>query len=276
MNKQNHQAGWRFGCIQGGEAKELHDNSGCSDSTDHSPLKTAIGAPKSHAVLRIHDGSEVDHLHHSKVYKQALTVQNVGSPSTQIKMERYEKYEKKELNKKLQIPEDHLYSRKVFLCGLNKFVTEEIALEFFSRFGQVTAVEIIRHRRDQRSKGLGYVTFADPQTAAKVVSISEHVLQGKRVTCAKYFPRLLEIERDLISKQPSQLSEWKHTHLSSGPKESSPIQGHMSVAGNPNWNPGYRFNKEVVSPVGHGLRIGNLIFRKYQARVVARTLAYSD
>src|SRR3990167_11494567 len=38
MNKTHHVAGWKFGCIRGVEAKELHDNSGCSDSTAHSPL----------------------------------------------------------------------------------------------------------------------------------------------------------------------------------------------------------------------------------------------
>src|SRR3990167_1515182 len=257
MNKTHHVAGWKFGCIRGVEAKELHDNSGCSDSTDHSPLKPRLHQQRPHCVSHC--------LPDSREGIQSQDSEQLEDPSsTKVQQTRIiaMQKEKQLLYKELPLSEHHLYSRKVFLCGLNKFVTEQVTWDYFSKFGEVSAVEIIRHRRDQRSKGLGYVTFAQPEAACKVVAIPEHILQGKRITCAKYYPRLLELERD----------------LSSGTVHSGPSVGgsHVCVRQS-TWNavtsshPVYKFNTESPSTSKGGFRIGTLIFRKYQARVVART-----
>src|SRR3990167_5247568 len=264
MNKTHHVAGWKFGCIRGVEAKELHDNSGCSDSTDHSPLKPRLHQQRPHCVSHC--------LPDSREGIQSQDSEQLEDPSsTKVQQTRIiaMQKEKQLLYKELPLSEHHLYSRKVFLCGLNKFVTEQVTWDYFSKFGEVSAVEIIRHRRDQRSKGLGYVTFAHPEAACKVVAIPEHILQGKRITCAKYYPRLLELERELSAGSLTQA----HSKDQSGLRCKDPAMWDGTWIINMSHTSGYRFNKEAINHPEVGFRIGTLIFRKYQARVVARNSA---
>ena len=262
MNKQNHQAGWRFGCIQGGEAKELHDNSGCSDSTDHSPLNLAY--------LNMLYQSSHNHIaseHPKNSEDSSEMVQKTGSFGD------YSESWNSLASMNNRFSTSHVFNRKLFVCGLNKYATEDCVKRCFAKFGQVVEIELIRHHKDQRIKGICYVTFASAQSVANVLnSPSSHSIKGKRIQCLKYVPRLLELERDLHPDKALRKQKGSAQSRTAKPSRSAPrditigeCRPILRVE-----HPAYRFNRESLVPSSKTASFGQTVFRKYQARVVAR------
>jgi len=66
-------------------------------------------------------------------------------------------------------------SKKLFVGGLSWGTTDDRLKEAFARFGEVSEAKIINDRESGRSRGFGFVTFADP--AAADLAITE--LDGK-------------------------------------------------------------------------------------------------
>jgi cold-inducible RNA-binding protein len=53
-------------------------------------------------------------------------------------------------------------SKKLFVGGLSWGTTDDRLREAFTRFGEVVEAKIITDRETGRSRGFGFVTFADP------------------------------------------------------------------------------------------------------------------
>jgi cold-inducible RNA-binding protein len=66
-------------------------------------------------------------------------------------------------------------SKKLFVGSLSWETTDERLQAAFAPFGEVTEAKVITDRDTGRSRGFGFVTFADPQDAAKAIS----ALDGK-------------------------------------------------------------------------------------------------
>lgn len=60
--------------------------------------------------------------------------------------------------------------KKLFVGSLSWNVTDETLREAFARFGDVTEAKVITDRETGRSRGFGFVTFADAQEAANAIS----------------------------------------------------------------------------------------------------------
>src|SRR3990167_916301 len=177
MNKTHHVAGWKFGCIRGVEAKELHDNSGCSDSTDHSPPNA--DTQNSHSQLHQHIGCE------GFAFCRSGTVIDTESQWCC------------RVTKHVKPQESHLFHRKIFVCGLNKDAHEASLNSFFSKFGAVEAVEIVRHKKDKRFKGFCYITFKNSESVQRVLSAGPTYLCNNRlIQCVEYKPRTFELEAE--------------------------------------------------------------------------------
>ena len=58
-------------------------------------------------------------------------------------------------------------SSKLFVGGLAWATRDETLLEHFAQCGEVTDAKVIMERETGRSRGFGFVTFADSETAAK-------------------------------------------------------------------------------------------------------------
>jgi RNA recognition motif-containing protein len=58
-------------------------------------------------------------------------------------------------------------SSKLFVGGLAWATRDETLHEHFSQCGEVTDAKVIMERETGRSRGFGFVTFADSETAAK-------------------------------------------------------------------------------------------------------------
>lgn len=60
------------------------------------------------------------------------------------------------------------------------FVTASL-LSYFSRFGEVKECVVVMNPATGKSRGFGFVTFADPACVETVAAAAPHVLDGKQV-----------------------------------------------------------------------------------------------
>lgn len=61
-------------------------------------------------------------------------------------------------------------SKKLFVGGLSWSTTDETLREAFERFGAVSDAKVITDRETGRSRGFGFVTFADAASASAAMS----------------------------------------------------------------------------------------------------------
>jgi len=66
---------------------------------------------------------------------------------------------------------------KVYVGNLSYSLTEEKLKELFSEYGEVSEVVIVKDKYSGRSKGFGFITFNEDESAKKAIS----ELNGKEV-----------------------------------------------------------------------------------------------
>ncbi|XP_065169502.1 RNA-binding protein Musashi homolog 2 isoform X2 [Atheta coriaria] len=70
---------------------------------------------------------------------------------------------------------------KLFVGGLSWQTSSEKLREYFGMFGTVTDVLIMKDPVTQRSRGFGFITFADPTSVDNVLKVPIHTLDGKKI-----------------------------------------------------------------------------------------------
>jgi RNA-binding protein Musashi len=78
---------------------------------------------------------------------------------------------------------------KMFIGGLSWQTSPESLREYFSKFGEITEVMVMKDPTTRRSRGFGFVTFADPSSVDKVLAQGSHELDGKKIDPKVAFPR---------------------------------------------------------------------------------------
>ena len=61
-------------------------------------------------------------------------------------------------------------SKKLFVGGLSWGTNDDGLRQAFERFGELTEVKVVLDRDTGRSRGFGFVTFAEPDDADKAVA----------------------------------------------------------------------------------------------------------
>ncbi|CAN6972057.1 unnamed protein product [Brassica rapa subsp. trilocularis] len=79
-------------------------------------------------------------------------------------------------------------SCKLFIGGISWETSEDRLREYFQSFGEVLEAVIMKDRATGRARGFGFLVFADPNVAERVVLI-RHVIDGKIVEAKKAVPR---------------------------------------------------------------------------------------
>lgn len=77
---------------------------------------------------------------------------------------------------------------KLFIGGISWDTNEVRLREYFENFGQVLQAVIMKDRTTGRARGFGFVVFADPAVAEKVV-MEKHLIDGRMVEAKKAVPR---------------------------------------------------------------------------------------
>uniref|UniRef100_A0A0D6R503 RRM domain-containing protein n=1 Tax=Araucaria cunninghamii TaxID=56994 RepID=A0A0D6R503_ARACU len=87
---------------------------------------------------------------------------------------------------------------KLFVGGISWDTTEETLRDYFRRYGEVADAVIMRDRSTGNARGFGFVVFADPSVADRVVH-DRHVIAGRTVETKKAVPK-----SDQLAQQQSQ------------------------------------------------------------------------
>mmetsp|Transcript_6135 Transcript_6135/g.13656 ORF Transcript_6135/g.13656 Transcript_6135/m.13656 type:complete len:651 (-) Transcript_6135:2425-4377(-) len=78
---------------------------------------------------------------------------------------------------------------KIFVGGLHYDTRDAEFKSFFDRYGKVVSAEVMFNRETHKSRGFGFIVFEVEQSAVKVCSIKEHVIDGKVVEVKRAIPR---------------------------------------------------------------------------------------
>jgi len=85
-----------------------------------------------------------------------------------------------------EIPND---PGKMFVGGLSWQTTPEGVREYFSQFGDVAEVMVMKDPATRRSRGFGFITFTQAGSVSKVLSYPAHQLDGKLIEPKVAVPR---------------------------------------------------------------------------------------
>ena len=80
-------------------------------------------------------------------------------------------------------------SKKVFLGGISFESTEETLRAYFSSFGDVDECTIMMDSNTGRSRGFGFVVFAEASQAEKALKDKDHSVDGKRIEVKRAEPK---------------------------------------------------------------------------------------
>ncbi|XP_053972403.1 RNA-binding protein Musashi homolog Rbp6 isoform X2 [Hylaeus volcanicus] len=78
---------------------------------------------------------------------------------------------------------------KMFIGGLSWQTSPESLREYFTKYGDITEVMVMKDPTTRRSRGFGFITFADPASVDKVLAQVNHELDGKKIDPKVAFPR---------------------------------------------------------------------------------------
>ncbi|KAL9452039.1 hypothetical protein AB3S75_007937 [Citrus x aurantiifolia] len=77
---------------------------------------------------------------------------------------------------------------KLFIGGISWDTNEDRLRDYFQAFGEVLEAVIMKDRATGRARGFGFIVFADPAVAERVV-MQKHMIDGRTVEAKKAVPR---------------------------------------------------------------------------------------
>lgn len=78
---------------------------------------------------------------------------------------------------------------KIFVGSLPWSINETSLKELFSQFGEITEAIVITDRDTGRSKGFGFVTFTNEESAQKALEMSGKDVEGRAIVVNIAKPR---------------------------------------------------------------------------------------
>ena len=93
--------------------------------------------------------------------------------------------------------------RKIFVSGLPKKVTDEELKDYFSYFGTVKIAYIVKHHKDKKPKGFGFVIFENKADRDSALQYGDHYFYDKKTSCTEYSTKADLKKRDNNSQEVS-------------------------------------------------------------------------
>lgn len=81
---------------------------------------------------------------------------------------------------------------KLFVGGLSWETTQENLQRYFTRYGEIIDCVVMKNNETGRSRGFGFVTFADPGNVTLVLKNGPHTLDGRTIDPKPCNPRTLQ------------------------------------------------------------------------------------
>lgn len=83
---------------------------------------------------------------------------------------------------KMMMSPNTTYS-KIFVGGLAWETKRDTLKHYFDQFGEIIEAVVITERNTGKSKGYGFVTFKDPNSATMACQNPNPVIDGRRANC---------------------------------------------------------------------------------------------
>jgi len=80
-------------------------------------------------------------------------------------------------------------NNQVYVGNLPYRVNRNVLQDYFSRYGRIRQVRIVKDKRTGRSKGFGFVTFVAEKEAQSALSAHGHDLNGRSIVVRIAKPR---------------------------------------------------------------------------------------
>ncbi|XP_058532310.1 RNA-binding protein Musashi homolog 2 isoform X6 [Ochotona princeps] len=100
---------------------------------------------------------------------------------------------------------------KMFIGGLSWQTSPDSLRDYFSKFGEIRECMVMRDPTTKRSRGFGFVTFADPASVDKVLGQPHHELDSKTIDPKVAFPR--RAQPKLFAEMPRWLAGAAHSSM---------------------------------------------------------------
>ena len=81
---------------------------------------------------------------------------------------------------------------KLFIGGISWDTDEERLREYFSKYGDLVESVIMRDRTTGRARGFGFIVFADPSVAERVI-LEKHIIDGRTVSKVHIFHLIIVV-----------------------------------------------------------------------------------
>ncbi|XP_030078403.1 RNA-binding protein Musashi homolog 2 isoform X3 [Microcaecilia unicolor] len=100
---------------------------------------------------------------------------------------------------------------KMFIGGLSWQTSPDSLRDYFCKFGEIRECMVMRDPTTKRSRGFGFVTFADPASVDKVLAQPHHELDSKTIDPKVAFPRraqpkeIIAATKDSSQVMPNQI-----------------------------------------------------------------------
>lgn len=78
---------------------------------------------------------------------------------------------------------------KLFVTGLPWSINSDSLKELFTSYGEITEAVVIMDRETQRSKGFGFVTFANAESAKTALEMDGKEVEGRTLVVNVARPR---------------------------------------------------------------------------------------
>ncbi len=82
-----------------------------------------------------------------------------------------------------------MQNNKLFVGSLPWSITSDKLQELFSQYGEITEAIVITDRETGRSKGFGFVTFANEADAQKALEMDGKEVEGRTIVANVAKPR---------------------------------------------------------------------------------------
>lgn len=99
---------------------------------------------------------------------------------------------------------------KLFIGGISWDTDEERLKDYFRKYGEVVEAVIMRDRATGRARGFGFIVFADPAVAERVI-MDKHLIDGRTVSL--FFANTYVLHHGLNWHSVSYLFVLKNVHF---------------------------------------------------------------
>ncbi|XP_042216614.1 heterogeneous nuclear ribonucleoprotein 27C-like isoform X3 [Homarus americanus] len=93
------------------------------------------------------------------------------------------------------MPHDGEEKGKMFVGGLSWETTQESLQRYFGQYGEVIDCVVMKNSETGRSRGFGFVTFADPNKVDSVLKSGPHELDGRTIDPKACNPRSMQKQK---------------------------------------------------------------------------------